>query len=141
MRHIARVLLLLALLSALSPLAADAGKGWCRTCSAPVTERNHTQYSSVWLSSVSSVQYFPDFYVSAGAQHGIQQTGVPDNKRCYHRLYHRATGQLIVGIWLWGNNYDYNHSYFTFGNNSSTSQAFRHSVTGCTGQVQVYYWH
>ena len=107
----------------------------------PPVERNHTQYSTVWLNTTGSVAWFADFYVSAGAQHGIQQTGVPDNKRCLHRIYHRATGVRIVSVWLWGNDYNYDASYFTFGNNSSTSQAFEHSVTGCSGQVQVYYWH
>lgn len=102
----------------------------------------HQGYYSVYPSSTSTRYYFPDFYVSAGAHHSIQQT-YPDNRLCYHRVTVRSTGQLVVGIWLRGNE-DTTHSdpnYFTFGNPNGTSIAFRHSVQGCLGQVQVYVWH
>ena len=144
-RYVILLLLVLGILMPTAILAApvdpDGGAGAGIGGGVPTTQRNHTGYYNCYLPTTGSVCWYPDFYVSAGAQHGIQQTGVPDNKQCYHRIYHRATGQLIVGVWLWGNDYNYNRSYFTFGNPNSTSQAFEHSVTGCTGTVQVYYWH
>lgn len=101
----------------------------------------HQGYYSVYPSNTSDRYYFPDFYVSAGAQHSIQQT-YPDNRICYHRVTVRATGQLVVGIWLQGNNSGGSYpSYFTFGNPNGTSIAFRHSVQSCQGQVQIYVWH
>lgn len=139
MHRIARALLILAVLAALAPMIASAGKGWCRTCDEP-TARYHQTYSSVYPAP-NSTAWYPDFYVSAGAAHWIQQT-YPDNKICYHRIYHRATGTLIVGLWLEGNGANGPYpDYFGFGNQNATSQAFRHSVSGCSGQVQVYYWH
>lgn len=106
----------------------------------PGTIQAHTQYSSVYPTSTGQEVFYSNFYISAHTRHGIQQT-YPDSRKCFHRIYVWATGEYILGIWLYGNDYKYSQSYFTIYNNSSSSVKFRHSVTGCQGQVQVYYWH
>lgn len=101
----------------------------------------HTGYYSVYPSSTCCQYFFPDFYVSAHSTHWIQQT-YPDNRQCYHRIYDRNTGTLLIAGWLTGNNSSNpDASYFGFTNNSSSSRPYRHSVQGCQGQVQIYVWH
>lgn len=108
---------------------------------APPKADAHQGYYSVYPTSTGTQYFFPDFYVSAHATHWIQQT-YPDNRQCYHRIYDRNTGTLLLAGWVTGNNSSNpDASYFGFTNNTSASRPYRHSVAGCLGQVQVYYWH
>lgn len=102
----------------------------------------HTNYESVYPTSTGSTTYYQDFYVSAHKWHYIEQT-YPDNTQCYHRIILRATGQILAGAWLWGNNHYADQHGATMGvyNDNSVSLAMRHSVSGCVGQVQVYNFH
>lgn len=100
----------------------------------------HQQYSSITCPS-NTTCYFPNFYLpSGGLTHYVEQT-YPDNKLCLHTIRVYATGQLLIQIWLKGNN-DPNHpnNVDYFGVGASVSTKVTHAVY-CSGTIQVYYWH
>jgi hypothetical protein len=109
---------------------------------APPLTSAHTGYESVYATYTGNSYYYADFYISPHTWHYSEQT-YPDNVQCYHRYILRATGQILAAAWLWGDGHYADHHGATIGvyNNNDVSVAFRHSVSGCRGQIQVYNFH